>query len=223
MKTTGPATFERYTSKKEFFLAFVPTLIAVDPIGILPIFIGLTEGLDSRSRRKTGRDSVVICGRCVYGSLGNVENPDMIEKVADLLLRYEQTDWSLCWGYVVGRLLLSVHSYSGDLRSDQLISKIVSHRGTGGGHRTMAGGQIPLTEDSPSVRKRLDQLIICRFLRATGNDGSPPTQADITQEHVRRSINDGNERQSRSEVPRNWRQRRGCPRQSGRRHRTSWK
>lgn len=30
---------------KEFLLAFVPLLIAVDPVGILPVSIGLTESL----------------------------------------------------------------------------------------------------------------------------------------------------------------------------------
>ena len=65
---------------KEFLLAFVPLLIAVDPIGILPIFIGLTEGLDTPSRRKAVRDSVVTAsglaigfvflGKSLFGLLG---------------------------------------------------------------------------------------------------------------------------------------------------------
>ena len=65
---------------KEFLLAFVPILVAVDPIGILPIFLGLTEGLDGRSRRKAVRDSVVTAsglavgfvflGKSLFGLLG---------------------------------------------------------------------------------------------------------------------------------------------------------
>jgi multiple antibiotic resistance protein len=52
---------------KEFLLAFVPILIAVDPVGILPIFIGLTEGLDTRSRRRAVRDSVVTASALAIG------------------------------------------------------------------------------------------------------------------------------------------------------------
>jgi multiple antibiotic resistance protein len=36
---------------RNFFLAFVPIFVAVDAIGVLPIFLNLTEGLDRRQRR----------------------------------------------------------------------------------------------------------------------------------------------------------------------------
>jgi len=39
--------------------AFVPLLVAVDPFGMLPIFAGLTEGLDAAARRKVLRDSII--------------------------------------------------------------------------------------------------------------------------------------------------------------------
>ena len=65
---------------KEFLLTFVPILIAVDQIGILPIFIGPTEGLDTRSRREAVRDSVprafllaigfAFLGKSLFGLLG---------------------------------------------------------------------------------------------------------------------------------------------------------
>ena len=42
-----------------FLLAFVPIFFAVDAIGVLPIFLSLTEGTDTRTRRKIIRDSVV--------------------------------------------------------------------------------------------------------------------------------------------------------------------
>jgi multiple antibiotic resistance protein len=37
---------------KNFLLCFVPFFVAVDAIGVLPIFIGLTEGIDSAQRRR---------------------------------------------------------------------------------------------------------------------------------------------------------------------------
>lgn len=37
---------------ENFLLCFVPFFVAVDAIGVLPIFLGLTEGLDSSQRRR---------------------------------------------------------------------------------------------------------------------------------------------------------------------------
>ncbi len=37
---------------KNFLLCFVPFFIAVDAIGVLPIFLGLTDGLSSKHRKK---------------------------------------------------------------------------------------------------------------------------------------------------------------------------
>jgi len=36
----------------DFLLAFIPIFVTVDPIGVLPIFASLTEGLDEKKRRK---------------------------------------------------------------------------------------------------------------------------------------------------------------------------
>ena len=44
---------------KNFFLCFVPFFIAVDAIGVLPIFLGLTEGLGPKHRKKIIFQSVI--------------------------------------------------------------------------------------------------------------------------------------------------------------------
>ena len=46
-------------SMNEFFLCFVPLFVAVDAIGILPIFLSLTEGLESRRLRTVIVQSVI--------------------------------------------------------------------------------------------------------------------------------------------------------------------
>jgi multiple antibiotic resistance protein len=43
-----------------FWLCFVPLFVAVDAIGILPMFMGLTEGLDQAQMRRVVRQSVVV-------------------------------------------------------------------------------------------------------------------------------------------------------------------
>jgi multiple antibiotic resistance protein len=42
----------------EFWLCFVPVFVAVDAVGILPLFLGLTEGLSVAQRRRVIRQSV---------------------------------------------------------------------------------------------------------------------------------------------------------------------
>jgi len=117
-----------------------------------------------------------LFGRTAYSELGAVDSPDMIGEIADLLLRHEEVDWSLCWGYAGQRAFLSIRTVSPDHRADVAIRCIVARKGTGGGHRTMAGGQIPLGEAFAGARQRLERLIRTRYLKATGNEGTAPVR-----------------------------------------------
>lgn len=72
---------------KEFLLAFIPIFVAVDAIGLLPIFASLTEGLDKARRQKIIVQSIitalclaitfVIMGREVFKFLG-ITVPDFM-------------------------------------------------------------------------------------------------------------------------------------------------
>jgi multiple antibiotic resistance protein len=44
---------------REFWLCFVPLFVAVDAVGVLPLFVSLTDGLDGPKRRATILQSVV--------------------------------------------------------------------------------------------------------------------------------------------------------------------
>ncbi|NDY42687.1 MarC family protein [Dissulfurirhabdus thermomarina] len=43
---------------KVFWLCFVPLFVAVDPVGMVPVFLGLTEGLDRGAIRRTAVQTV---------------------------------------------------------------------------------------------------------------------------------------------------------------------
>lgn len=43
----------------KFWLAFVPLFVAIDPLGTIPMFLTLTEGLDNRRRRKAIYQSIL--------------------------------------------------------------------------------------------------------------------------------------------------------------------
>jgi multiple antibiotic resistance protein len=65
---------------KNFLLAFIPVFVAVDAIGVLPIFVSLTHGLKSKERTKIIIESMItaIClavffiflGKAVFKFLG---------------------------------------------------------------------------------------------------------------------------------------------------------
>jgi len=109
-----------------------------------------------------------IYGNCAVCDLGDVDNPDMMGEVADLLLRHERLSWTLCHGVYASRMLLSLRTQDTQHRADEVIRRIVRGIGTGGGHASMAGGQIPLRPRHPSTpsRTRLSQIVASRFLEA---------------------------------------------------------
>ena len=65
---------------KSIFLSFIPLFVAVDAIGVLPIFVSLTEGLEQKARTKVILQSMltaaglaigfVLVGKLVFKFLG---------------------------------------------------------------------------------------------------------------------------------------------------------
>ena len=65
---------------RQFLLAFIPLFVAVDPIGLLPVFMALTQRLNGNQRRRVIRESVltalavafvfILVGRWVLQAVG---------------------------------------------------------------------------------------------------------------------------------------------------------
>ncbi len=106
--------------------------------------------------------------KCVITSLGDIGNPDMIGEVADLMLRDDEASWSLCCGIYQDTILLSLRTQDQDARADKVIRKIVARRGSGGGHATIAGGQMPLKKDTKTERAKLEKVIRNKLLTELG-------------------------------------------------------
>jgi nanoRNase/pAp phosphatase (c-di-AMP/oligoRNAs hydrolase) len=107
-------------------------------------------------------------GKCVVTGLGQIDNADMIGEVADLLLRNEGTEWTICYGFCDGKMLFSIRTSDVTANAGRIARRVVGRRGTGGGHDSLAGGQIPMEKDTESLRRRLESVILQRFLRAVG-------------------------------------------------------
>ncbi len=106
-------------------------------------------------------------GKCVVCSLGNINNPDMVSEVADLLLRNEKSAWALCFGVYKKRLLLSARTSEQGVNAGEVMKGIVDDIGSGGGHSALAGGQISIGSQPQSEVHRLQDRITARFLELT--------------------------------------------------------
>lgn len=115
-----------------------------------------------------------VYGDCIVTSLEHINNPDMVGEVADLFLRDDETHWTFCYGFFEGKLLISVRTSVEDARADLVMKKVVARRGTGGGHESYAGGQIPLKEQSKKKMAALEKEIVTKFLQAVGVDDKQP-------------------------------------------------
>lgn len=115
-----------------------------------------------------------VQGSCVFSDLGEIENPDMLGEVADLLLRNEQSTWAMCYGRYGDRVLISLRTSQLDADAGKFMHRIVGRRGTGGGHNAMAGGQIPLHTGSATEVRQLGRTIVARLLRLTGTKETTP-------------------------------------------------
>ena len=111
-----------------------------------------------------------IFGNSIVTRLPDINIPDMIGEMADLLLRDDEADWALCYGVSSQKILLSIRTSQSDIRAEEVMRSIVSDVGTGGGHETIAGGQIPLSEGTRAELRRLEGLIRKRFLKAVSAD-----------------------------------------------------
>jgi nanoRNase/pAp phosphatase (c-di-AMP/oligoRNAs hydrolase) len=120
-----------------------------------------------------------LYGHCIICCIGDIDNPDMIGEVADLLLRHEEIDWVMCYGFYsdplrprneIRQMLISLRTQDSRLEAGDVVRNIVYKLGTGGGHASMAGGQILLRKDERLRTKqaRLERLIRSRFLKALG-------------------------------------------------------
>ena len=128
-----------------------------------------------------GLKNAQVCGNAVITWLGDLENPDMVGEMADILLRDDETNWVLVYGDFGGKLILSVRTEQDKVHADKVIRHIVGKHGTGGGHPSYAGGQMPYPADNPRQKEKLRKLIEKRFLEAVLEAPNPASKPLITR------------------------------------------
>jgi nanoRNase/pAp phosphatase (c-di-AMP/oligoRNAs hydrolase) len=128
-------------------------------------------------------DNARVFGQTVISNLGTVDNPDIIGEMADLLLRDEQIEWCMCYGICGGQIRLSIRTDAEMPPASKVIRQIVVRRGTGGGHESYAGGQIPIDCLSQKRLEHLATSLEKTFLRQVQPDFAHSSGRKLTAEH----------------------------------------
>jgi nanoRNase/pAp phosphatase (c-di-AMP/oligoRNAs hydrolase) len=77
--------------------------------------------------------------------LGPVEREDLIPQIADFLLQFEDAEWVACAGIFEEQIVVSIRNVGYVKSAGEVVKRIISDFGLGGGHRTMAKAIIPLS------------------------------------------------------------------------------
>ena len=116
---------------------------------------------------RRGLDSATIHGRAIVADLGELENPDMIALVADLLLRLDTSTWAMVYGFTAKELRISLRTNEPDGDAGSVVRKTIKKMGSGGGHGEMAAARIPLTAACAEVQYDiLTGELVANFLKA---------------------------------------------------------
>jgi len=115
--------------------------------------------------------NAIVYGHSIMTHIRQVNNPDMFGEVADLFLREDETNWTMCTGFFEGKLLISIRTSQEQNSADKAVKSIVARKGTGGGHLTYVGGQVLLRKDNESECQKLKRQVERKFLKVVGMSG----------------------------------------------------
>jgi nanoRNase/pAp phosphatase (c-di-AMP/oligoRNAs hydrolase) len=114
-----------------------------------------------------------IYGSVVLCSLGRTENPETVAELADLLLRMQDVEWVVCGGLFEDTYYLSVRAKSYGRDAWSLLHEALKGEGSFGGHGTVGGASIPVTDDSQRGLRRLERRLQNSILEVLGEQDSP--------------------------------------------------
>ncbi|MCB1054269.1 MAG: DHH family phosphoesterase [Acidobacteria bacterium] len=115
--------------------------------------------LDYFATLRRALESLQTVDTLVISHLGDVEQPDIVPEIADLLLRLEGKTWSLCTGRFAERVFLSIRTTNPRAEAGQLMRRLVGRRGKGGGHSMIAGGWVPAKTDVEGQQRALAERL----------------------------------------------------------------
>jgi nanoRNase/pAp phosphatase (c-di-AMP/oligoRNAs hydrolase) len=124
----------------------------------------------------TALEQTKIYDRIVITNLGSILFPEIVAEMADFLLRLEETETVLSMGQYAGEVIFSIRTLRHDLNMGEVVKRLVSGRGTAGGHGMMAGGKVDDVPAEPRAVAEIEQLLTARLLAEYGLTGQQPAR-----------------------------------------------
>ncbi len=110
-------------------------------------------------------ESALRYDTCLIAHAGQVNQVEDAALLADSFLRCEGVDCVLISTILNGRIVISLRSSLMRHSAGEIMRRLVNKIGDGGGHKTKAGGQIPLESDSAANIDRILKTLKRRLLR----------------------------------------------------------
>lgn len=101
-------------------------------------------------------------------NLEDVDHPEIVAELADILLRRKHTTWVLCTGRYQEQLFISIRSSNPNARAGKLISRLVKNKKDSGGHDTFAGGKISIAKMEQQQIQAIESGLMTDFAKKLG-------------------------------------------------------
>ena len=115
-----------------------------------------------------GLNNALYYDFALMSHIDEIDTPEKPAIIADFLLRFDKAQWALVTAINGRSMVLSLRTNSTKLSAADIMKRLVRNLGEGGGHRTKAGGWIPLDNGTPTEIERVRELLRRRYLRALG-------------------------------------------------------
>ncbi|MBN2516654.1 MAG: bifunctional oligoribonuclease/PAP phosphatase NrnA [Deltaproteobacteria bacterium] len=122
----------------------------------------------SREHFKTFEKAIknaMIYKDVVVSDVDRIDNPDSLAEMADLLVRLEGINWSLCLGTFQDDIYFSVRTTKTRERADRIVQNMVRKIGSAGGHTMIAAGKVDHSFIHRNDHAATINTLISRFLK----------------------------------------------------------
>jgi len=103
--------------------------------------------------------------RAIMSHLETIDSLEQPALAADFLLRNDAADAALVTAVYENKLVVSLRTSSPKLLASEVAKRLLRNIGQGGGHRSKAGGFVPLQTGTPAEIERLRNTLRRRYLR----------------------------------------------------------
>lgn len=126
------------------------------------------------SRVNIALESSRIFGDVLVFNLKQVDHPEIVAEMADILLRAEGVELVLGMGEFKGEGILSLRTSDLSVNAGTLIQQVTAGFGSSGGHGLIAGGQIANLPKDAEGRAALESELVNRLLTTLGRESFAP-------------------------------------------------